>query len=468
MLRSTAVGVLAAMAAHSALAADPPAAEESVAAVFSPASEIALAMKVEAAIARAQAAHGVIPEAAAREISATASIEYAPLEDVAAANERLGHRMEALLAVWRPRLSEQARDGLHHGVTTVDVYDTVLSLQLLAASELLVARIDALDLRLAALAQTHRDTPMAGRTLGQYALPLTFGKKVAVSIGELGRHRERFCQTRARLARSIILKGPVGSYAGLGPKAPAVEASFARELGLPRPYPDDWHGARDVYAETALDIALLSRSLARIGQEIFLLQSGDIGEVRERLDDAAVSSSSMPQKVNPQLSEALIHYGRTLPRQAEVALDDVVNFYERDNTSRPNAALAALAIDADAMLVAAMSLIARLDVDAAAMRETVARAGAPMRSQAAMQALTPALGRDAATAAVKAALVLSRQTGQPLLDALHELPDVNGALSRDALAEALDPFADLGGAGAQVDAVLKAATESRAASCAKR
>ncbi|MEE2692198.1 MAG: lyase family protein [Pseudomonadota bacterium] len=464
MPKSVFLAVMAAAALCSAAEAAPKTVEE----VFSPASETERVMQVEAAIARAQARRGVISEAAAKEIAAKASLDYAPLDEIAAANARLNHRMEALLHVWRARLSEEARDSLHFGATTVDIYDTTLSLQLVEALSLLTGRIDALDERLSVLAAAHRDAPMTGRTLGQYALPMTFGKKVAVWIGELDRHRERFCQTEARVRRSVILKGPVGSYAGLGPKARAVETDFAKALGMPAPYADDWHGARDVYAEAALDVALLSRSLARIGQEIFLLQSSDIGEVREALEAETVSSSSMPQKVNPVLSEALINYGRVLPRQAEVLLDDVVNFYERDNTARPNAALAELMIGADNMLKDADDLIARLRVDEEAMRARVEIAGAPLRAQAATQVLTPQLGRETAAAEVKAAAAASRAGGDAFLDALLARPAVRAAVDRKTLEKVLDPFADLAGAGEQVDAVIRASAKARETSCGKR
>lgn len=439
---------------------------QSVKDIFSDDSEIEWVMTVEAAIARAQAAHGVIPAADAGEITAKAKLKYAPPKEVAAANDRLHHRMEALLYVWRSRLSKRSRASLHFGATTVDIYDTVLTLQTAEAITLLTARVDALDARLATLAAAYRDTPMAGRTLGQHALPTTFGKKIAVWIGELGRHRERLCQTRARVERSTILKGPVGGYAGLGPDALAVEASFAEELGMPIPYPDDWHGARDVYAEAALDVALLSRSLARLGQEVFLLQSTDIGEVVEMLDKEAVSSSSMPQKVNPVRSEALMHYGRTLPRKAEVLLDDVVNFYERDNTSRPNAALAELLIEADDMLKTAEDLVSRLAVNEAAMRANLEKSGPLLRAQAVTQALTPALGREPAAAEVKAAATASHDGGLPFLDALMARPGVANAVDRAALAAILNPYADLAGAGELVDAVLAAAAKSREESCA--
>jgi len=374
--------------------------------------------------------------------------------------------MEALLFVWRSRLSRNARASLHYGATTVDIYDTALSLQISEALDILIAQLDGVEAQLAEIAAAHRDTPMVGRTLGQHALPMTFGKKVAGWIGELDRHRERLCQVRARVDRSIILKGPVGSYAGLGPDAVAVEETFAAELGKPEPYADDWHGARDVYAEAALNIALLSRSFARMGQEVFLLQSTDVGEVYERLDESAVSSSSMPQKVNPVRSEALIHYGRTLPREAEVLLDDVVNFYERDNTARPNAAMGALLVEAEDMLETASALIAQLTVNENAMRANLEKSGPLLRAQAVTQALTGALGREPAAAEVKAAAKASHETGVSFADALMARPAIAATIEREDLLAILDPLADLAGAGEEVDAVLAAAAKARAQSCA--
>lgn len=435
----------------SAIAADTPA--RTVERVFSATREIEYVLRVEAALARAQAASGVVPQAAADEISRKASLEYAPSAEIDVVRAEVGHRMTALLHVWRKRLSAQSRASLHYGATTVDIYDTVLSLQLIEAIDLLDEHLSAIDARLRALALVHRTTPMVGRTLGQHALAMTFGKKVAVWIGEIDRHRKRLREVRVRLDRSVIMKGPVGSYAGLGPEAIEVERAFAAELGRCAPYADDWHGARDVYAELALDMALLSRSLARIGQEIFLLQSTDIGEVRERLGADEESSSSMPQKVNPVLSEVLIFHGRTIPRAAEVILDDVVNFFERDNTAQSNAAMGALMIESEAMLKAADELLSRLDIDVDAMRANLMKSGGETRAQAVAQALTPALGREAAEREVKLAAA-EGGADRSFAEALAARPAVARVLSADAISALTDPLADLAGAAREIDAVL--------------
>jgi adenylosuccinate lyase len=440
----------------------------SVERAFDADAELRLVMQVEAALARAQAAQGEIPAAAAAEITAKADLSYAPVTEVAAARETTGHRMVALLEVWRLRLSPLAADSLHRGATTVDIYDTVLVLQSLEATDALLADLDAVTVRLEELALRHRDTPMVGRTLGQHALPMTFGKKVAVWIGETTRARDRLCETRGRLRRSAILKGPVGTYAGLGPRAAEIERSFAMELGLDAPYPDDWHGSRDVPAELALQLGLLSRSFGRLGQEVFLLQSTDIGELAETRAAGTVGSSSMPHKVNPDRSEALIHHARTIPRLAEVIQDDVVNFSERDNTLRPNQVLGELLMAAQAMLQDAKRLLDQLRVDAEAMRRNLDRSGGMVRSSAVTEALAPMLGKGAAEDAVRRASERARTDRTSFAAALRADPIIAGALDADAVDRLLDPLADLAGSQRQVDDVVAASRASRAKGCPAR
>ena len=123
-----------------------------------------------------------------------------------------------------------------------------------------------------------------------------------------------------------------------------------RSWGWREPYPDDWHASRDVFASYALTLALVSKLYGDIGQELFLLQMTDIGETEEHRKSTSVSSSSMAQKVNPSKSEALIHAARTIPRLAEVVLDDVVNFFERDSTVGPNEVLEEISVATEANL----------------------------------------------------------------------------------------------------------------------
>ncbi|MCB1645192.1 MAG: hypothetical protein KDI36_07050, partial [Pseudomonadales bacterium] len=273
-------------------------------------------LEIEAALAEAQAAVSIIPAEAAAEIRAKASIEFAKAEDIAREYAVVEHRMVALLNVWGRSMAGGAEQYVHFGATTVDIYDTLLVLQLLDAAEILQADLLAFEDALLIQAERHAGTVMIGRTLGQHALPITFGKKLAVWLGENRRHLQRLQQVRARLRQSAILKGAVGSYLGLGDDAMKVEQLFAEKLGLDRPYIADWHSSRDVFAEYAQLLALISQSMSRLGTELFLLQMTDIGETVEYRPETVVGSSTMPHKNNPGKSESLIQYGRSIPALA--------------------------------------------------------------------------------------------------------------------------------------------------------
>lgn len=418
-------------------------------------------LQIEAALAQAQAEHGVIPVDAADEIARTAVLESIPASEIRAEYSVVRHRMVALLNVWRRRLSAESADYLHFGATTVDIYDTARMLQVREASYLMLEDLRDLELQLIELAQAHRDTPMIGRTLGQHALPITFGKKVSGWIGENRRHIDRLGDLLDRIDRSIIMKGAVGSYLGLGDQGIEVEHSLASQLGLPAPYLDDWHAARDVFAEYASVLALVARSQGRLGQEIFLLQSTDIGEVIERRPTTAVGSSTMPHKNNPSLSEALIQRSRVIPRLAEIVGDDMINMFERDNTSRPNRILGEISIETDEMIDDASRLIDRLDIRSSRMRENLDLSGGWILSQRFVFAMAPSMGRHAAEEHMRELVDQALETGASLYELAPADPVITQHISNEALEGLLDPTTYTGLAGAQVDAVIAATLSAR-------
>jgi len=432
---------------------------ESVEDLFKPDHQNQLVLKVEAAIASAQAAEGVIPASAAREIEAKADIRYAPLADVRKEYSKVRHRMVAILNVWKRSMSKDAADHVHFGVTTVDVYDTVLILQVLDAIEAYRTDMLAIEDQMLALAEAHRDTPMIGRTLGQHALPITFGKKVAVWAAVNRRNIERLEEVRDRLRRLGVLKGAVGTHLGLGPKGAAIEQRVSKSLGLLEPGPADWHGARDVLAEYGLTLALISKSYAAIGDEVFRLQMTDIDEVAEVRPDTAVGSSTMPQKSNPSLSEALIHHGRTIPRLSEVLLDDVVNAFERDNTSRPIEVVEDISIASADMVSDAASLLKRLEVHKEQMRANLDRTGGLIMSQRIVLYLSDEIGRELAEEHVRMAAAATLK-GEGDFRAVLLSDPVIGPRLKGRLDGLLDPTTYLGLSAEEVDrtvASIKAA-----------
>lgn len=438
----------------------PASANDQIDALFAPDARNQRVLDIEAAIALAQADVGFVDAAGAAEIARKADTAFAPLAEIEVENDRVRHRMVALLNVWRRSLSPGASNALHKGVTTVDVYDTVLVLQLLDAIDLMEADLLALENDMLCLADAHKTTPMMGRTLGQHALPITFGKKVATWSAQVRRNLERLDEVRARLRRSGVLKGAVGTHAGLGADAVTVERGVSKRLGLDRPDPADWRANRDVFAEYAQTLALIAKSHAAIGGEIFRLQSTDVGELYERRRASAVGSSTMPHKRNPSLSEALIYYGRTIPATATVILDDVESVFERDNTSRPNRTLEEITQDAGNMIGATRRLIQRLEIDPDRMRENIDQTGGLVMSQRILLFLGQSMDREEAEVRLREAVSDVLEGDLTFRARLLADPELGTHLS-DHLDELLDPEAVLTLSAYQVDAVRKATKAER-------
>lgn len=456
-------GMIATLAMPSGASAQaaPLSTRSDLAEVFTDARVNQFVLEVEAALARAQAVHGVIPQEAADAITRAAVPENTPQAAVDAEYDEVRHRMVALLNVLRRSLDEPWRDYLHYGATTVDLYDSALTLQLRVAVKELIGDLRTIELQLIDLARTHRRTVMIGRTLGQHALPITFGKKIAGYVAENRRHIDRLTDLTGRLDRSVIMKGAVGSYLGLGGTGPRVEATMAAELGLPAPYADDWHASRDVFAEYALVLSMVARTWGRFGQEIFLLQMTDIAEVVEVRAATTVGSSTLPHKNNPALSHALRQQARSVPRLAEVVADDMINYFERDNTSRPNDAVAAVTLAAEDMLVDASRLIGRLEVDPDRMRTNLDLSGGWILSQRLVFALEEELGREHAETRMRELADEAIGSGRTLRRAIEGAADLSAALDADELDALLNPETYLGLDAELVDRVIEQALAAR-------
>lgn len=434
-----------------------------IATIFSTPALNAQVLRLEAALARAQAFHGVIPQSAADAISAAAVPENIPQAGIDAEYAIVRHRMVAFLNVFRRSLDEESANYLHFGATTVDLYDSARMLQMREAVFEIIEDLRTIELQLFELADRYRNTPMIGRTLGQHALPITFGKKLSGYIGENRRHIARLAGLLERIERSISMKGAVGSYLGMGLEGLNVEARMAVELGLPAPYPDDWHASRDVFAEFALVQSMIARTFGRLGQEIFLLQMTDIGSVVEQLPGGAVGSSTMPHKVNPSLSEALIQHSRRIPRLAEIVLDDMINFFERDNTSRPNRAIEDVTLATEEMLGDASRLISRLRVDESRMAGNLQRSQGWILTQRIVFAVQDDLGREAAEQRLRGLAADAAGTGASLREAIEADAELSVLIPPEELGTLLDPTTYLGLDAELVDAVIAEARAARLA-----
>ena len=410
-------------------------------------------MRIEAAIAQAQAEHDVIPQSASEEIASKAELKYAPPSEVAAEYKLVNHRMVALLNVWKRSLNKEAANFVHYGVTTVDVYDTLRVIQIRDNIAVLVDEMRHIESALLELAESHRSTVMIGRTIGQHALPITFGKKVAVWAAQNRRNIERLKELDGRIRRMGVLRGAVGTHLGLGEKGIEIERRAAQLLGLGEPEAADWHGARDNFAEYAQILALIAKSYAAIGGEVFRLQMTDLFEVEEKLASSNVGSSTMPHKRNPRKSEHLVHHGRKIPRLAEVLLDDVENVFERDNTSRPNRVLEELSKEVAVMTNDMWLLLSRLVVHKDSMRANLDRTGGLVMAQRIVLSLADDVGREEAEDRVRKAAASSLDGDITFREALLNDETLQPHLEK-RLDDLLDPQSYIGLSAEQVDRTI--------------
>ena len=419
-----------------------------------------IVMNIEAALARAQASQGIIPEWAAEEITKKAEVRYMPKTEVDAENEFVRHRLVSRLNVWKRSLENGAEEYLHYGATTVDIFDTVLVLQIKASLGILIDDLIEIENLLLKLTKDNIETYMAGRTIGQHALPITFGKKTSTWLAENRRNIERLQAVEKKINRSVILKGAVGTYLGLGPKGIETELLMSHELGLGTPYIADWHGVRDVFAEYALTLALISKSFGRIGDELTLLQMTEIGETLENLGFKAIGSSTMPHKKNPRGPGNLVNFSRIIPRQSEIILDDMVNSFERDQP-RSDETLKDISITAELMTNTAIRLLNELEVNKDVMRKNLNITNGLILSQRVTYFLADIIGKDTAESMIHDIAMKAITENISLSDAIKNDKIASQYFTDQDLKNLLDPETYIGLAIEQVEIIINQIESNR-------
>ena len=422
--------------------------------VFSDERRTSYYLEIEAALARAQGRLGIIPDKAAREIERQCRIENIDLARLKQQTERVGYPILGVVQ----QIVDLCADGLgewcHWGATTQDITDTAAIMQIRAALELVEKDMEATAAALAELSRRYRDTPMAGRSNLQQAVPLTFGFKTAALLAAMQRHRERLAQLRPRVLVGEF-GGAVGTLASLGADGLKVQAAMMDELGLDQP-DIAWHTVRDRIGEVACFLGLLTGTLGKISMDVKLLMQTEVAEVYEPFHEARGSSSTMPQKRNP-ISCLYIHSTVALVRQHVAALlEAAVADHERSTgpweiewISLPEIFLLASGALAQTKL-----LVCGLEVDADRMRANLDLTSGMIVSEAVMMGLGPHLGRQRAHDLVYDICRKVSATGVPLVELLAQNADISKHLTRAELDKMCDPAAYLGLAGEMVDKVL--------------
>jgi len=279
-------------------------------------------LQVEIAVCEAQAELGAIPEAAVEEIKAKANFDPKRVLEI---EEEVRHDMIAFLTNVNEYVGDAGR-YIHLGLTSSDVLDTALALQLVASLNIILERLEELSQAIRYQAQQHRDTVMIGRSHGIHAEPITFGFKLAGWLAEVCRNRDRLVRLRQHIAVGKI-SGAVGTYANIDPQ---VEAIACQKLGLQPDTASTQVISRDLHAEYVQQLALLGASIERFAVEIRNLQRTDVLEVEEFFSKGQKGSSAMPHKRNPIRSERLTGMARILRGHAVAALENVALWHERD------------------------------------------------------------------------------------------------------------------------------------------
>jgi adenylosuccinate lyase len=421
-------------------------------AIFAAETRLGIWLDVELACAEAMAAIGAVPPEPIRALAAAIAanrdrlIDPARVEKIEATTR---HDVIAFLTHVEQVCGAEAR-FLHLGLTSSDLLDTTLAIQLERASDLILEQIDALLDALERRAFEHKLTPMIGRSHGIHAEPTTFGLKLAGHFAEFTRGRRRMVQGRYEIMTCAI-SGAVGTFANIDPR---VEAAVARRFGL-RPEPVSTQVIpRDRHAAFTAAMALLGAAIERLATEIRHLQRTEVGEAEEPFAAGQKGSSAMPHKRNPVLSENLTGLARMIRAAIVPALENVALWHERDisHSSVERVMLPDACVLTDFALHRLGRLIDGLVVYPERMRRNLDASQGLYSSQRVLLALTEAgLARQVAYELVQSHAMTAWRDGRPLLDLLRQDPEIASRLDDTRLAALFDLDHHL----AQVDHVFE-------------
>lgn len=297
-------------------------------AIFTEQNYLQKILDVEMALAEAESELGLIPVSVVPLIKEQAKAQKIDLAKVKEFQKRVGHYLVSVLKVWEKNCPGESGQFIHYGATTQDIIDTAMVMLVREALALVQSDLNAILKATLRLAEEYRNVPMAGRTHGVHAVPITFGFKVSIWAAEIARHMQRLREIKPRVLIGN-LTGAVGTFAGFGEKGMEVQERALAKLGLGIPL-ICWHAARDHFAELINWIAMVGSTLAKIANEIRVMMKPEFGEVEEPIKEGTVGSSTMPHKRNPNLSEEIIALGKILRSYAGVMLEAMETEHERD------------------------------------------------------------------------------------------------------------------------------------------
>ena len=425
-------------------------------AAFSSEAHVRAILAFEAALARAEARAGIIPPEAAPAIAASCNVEGFDIEALYREAAVAGTPAIPLVRMLTERVSGDARKYVHWGATSQDAIDTALMLQMRAGLDLLVAGLLAVCEACARLAEEHRRTPMAGRTLLQQALPITFGLKAARWLALATRQARALREQRER-SLAVQLGGAAGTLASLGDRGLQVVVLLAEELALPAPELP-WHTERDRVAEIASLLGVVAGAMAKIASDLVLLAQTEVGEAVEGSAPGKGGSSAMPQKHNPVDAISALASARLAVGVTPVIVSAMAQEHERaaGGWQAEWAAIPDLFRFTASAVERVHGALANLRVDPSRMRANLDRTGGLIMSEALAMALAARVGRPEAQRIVKTTCEQAIKSGVDLLQASLANVQVRALLSPDEIERVLDPSGYLGSTDTLINRALVA------------
>ena len=417
-------------------------------ALWEPETRFRIWFEIEAHACDAMAELGVIPKSAAETIWAKGRDATFDVARIDAIERETKHDVIAFLTHLGEIVGPEAR-FVHQGMTSSDVLDTCLAVQLSRAADMLIADVDALLATLKHRAHEHKLTPTIGRSHGIHAEPVTFGLKLAQAYAEFSRNRERLVQARAEIA-TCALSGAVGTFANIDPR---VEEHVAKAMGLTVEPVSTQVIPRDRHAMFFAVLGVVASSIERLAIEIRHLQRTEVLEVEEFFSEGQKGSSAMPHKRNPVLTENLTGLARLVRGMVVPALENVALWHERDisHSSVERMIGPDATVTLDFALARLTGVVDKLLVYPANMRKNLDRLGGLVHSQRVLLALTQGgvSREDSYRLVQRNAMRVWRGEGD-FLAFLKADPEVTAVLPP----EALEPLFDLGHHTKHVDTIF--------------
>jgi adenylosuccinate lyase len=402
-------------------------------AIWSEARRYETWLEVELAATDALADAGVVPRTDAKTLRDRAAFDISRIEEI---EQTTQHDVIAFTTAVAEKVGPSAR-WLHFGLTSSDVLDTALALQMRQACDLILEDVNALAAAIEQRAREHRRTPMIGRTHGVHAEPMTLGLKLALWYAEVGRNRVRL--ERAREAVSVgKISGAVGTFAHLDP---SIEAAVCRRLGLAAAPVSSQVIQRDRHAELMTVLAILAASLEKFALEIRGLQKTEIGEVEEPFGRGQKGSSAMPHKRNPIGCEQIVGLARLIRANAMAALENVALWHERDisHSSVERVILPDSFIALDHMLRRFTKIVSGMVVHPDRMKENLGRSrGVVFSGSVLLELARRGVSREQAYEWVQRNAMRSFAEGRDFKELLLADGDVMNAVPRSAIDDAFD------------------------------